>query len=212
MESHGIWKVKKSTNPVILSTHYWIFIPLTPSCIVDPFSPIHPTHPFSLYFAFHSVFRPLSLISHAPYWPNPTHSYYFSQYLSLSLSSTADKAKLSLKDVGLQDCDFKTGELWGFAGYKKRDEGVAVGFLQGFDTVELDTELNLGWHFKTRRQLLKYYVCCEVNSVGTASTHLQNMYRRFYIQVISMQLMGYLPISELQKLVAQQENLLVPDN
>lgn len=102
--------------------------------------------------------------------------------------------------------------MWGFAGYKKRDEGVAVGFLQGFDIVELDTELNLGWHFKTRRQLLKYYVCYEVNSVGAASTHLQNMYRRFYIHVISMQLMGYLPISELQKLVAQQENLLVPDN
>lgn len=119
---------------------------------------------------------------------------------------------MSLKDVGLQDCDFKTGELWGFAGYKKRDEGVAVGFLQGFDIVELDTELNLGWNFKTRCQLLKYYmyVCCEVNSVGAGSTHLQNMYRRFYVHVISMQ--SYLPISELQKLVAQQENLLVPHN
>ena len=119
---------------------------------------------------------------------------------------------MSLKDVGLQDCDFKTGELWGFAGYKKRDEGVAVGFLQGFDIVELDTELNLGWNFKTRCQLLKYYmyVCCEVNSVGAASTHLQNMYRRFYVHVISMR--SYLPISELQKLVTQQENLLVPDN
>ena len=65
---------------------------------------------------------------------------------------------MSLKDVGLQDCDFKTGELWGFAGHKKRDEGVAVGFLQGFDIVELDTELNLGWSFKTRCQLLEYYV------------------------------------------------------
>ena len=56
---------------------------------------------------------------------------------------------MTLKDVGLQDCDFKTGELWAFAGYKKSDEGVAVGFLQGFDIVELDTELNLGWNFKT---------------------------------------------------------------
>lgn len=117
---------------------------------------------------------------------------------------------MSLKDVGLQDCEFKTGELWGFAGYKKRDEGVAVGFLQGFDIVELDTELNLGWNFKTHCQLLKYYVCYEVNSVGAASAHLQNMYRRFYVHVISMQ--SYLPISELQKLVAERENLLVQDD
>ena len=32
------------------------------------------------------------------------------------------------------------------------------------------------------------------------------------MHVISMQSMGYLPISELQKLVAQQENLPVPDD
>jgi len=121
-------------------------------------SPIHHTHPFSHYYALHSLFLPLSLIPHAPYWPNPTHSHYLSQYLSLSLSSTADKAKLSLKDIGLQDCDFKTGELWGFAGYKKRDEGVAVGFLQGFDIVELDPELNLGGNLKTHSKQFKYNV------------------------------------------------------
>lgn len=147
--------------------------------------PPPPPSPFT--DPLHSLFFPLSLIPHAPYWPNPTHSHYLSQYLSLSLSSTADKAKLSLKDVGLQDCDFKTGELWGFVGYKKRDEGVAVGFLQGFDTVELDTELNLGWNFKSRHQLMKYCICCEVNSAWAANTHLQNLYRRFYIHVPSMQ-------------------------
>lgn len=144
------FKVKKSTNPVILSTHTFMYR--------HSFHPYTPPTPSPFTNPLHSLFLPLSLISHAPYWPNPTHSYHFSLYLSLSLSSTADKAKLSLKDVGLQDCDFKTGELWGFAGYKKRDEGVAVGFLQGFDIVELDTELNLGWSFKTRRQLLEYYV------------------------------------------------------
>ena len=144
------FKVKKSTNPVILSTHTFMYH--------HSFHPYTPPAPSPFTNPLHSLFLPLSLISHAPYWPNPTHSYHFSLYLSLSLSSTADKAKLSLKDVGLQDCDFKTGELWGFAGYKKRDEGVAVGFLQGFDIVELDTELNLGWSFKTRCQLLEYYV------------------------------------------------------
>ena len=142
--------------------HSTLNVSSTHTCMYcQSLSPIHPTHPFSLYYSvcsLYSLFLPLSPIPHPPYWPNPTHSYYFSQYLCLSLSSTADKAKLSLKDVGLQDCDFKTGELWGFAGYKKRDEGVAVGFLQGFDIVELDTELNLGWSFKTRCQLLKYYV------------------------------------------------------
>ena len=98
---------------------------------------------------------------------------------------------MSLKDVGLQDCDFKTGELWGFAGYKKRDEGVAVGFLQGFDIVELDTELNLGWNFKTHRQLLKYYICCEVNSVaGSQHSSVEHIQEVLYVHVISMQSYG----------------------
>ena len=117
-------------------------------CIADPFHTYTPptsstSAMLSSHYFFH--FHSFLLTTH-PTQPTPI---VFSLYLSLSLSSTADKAKLSLKDVGLQDCDFKTGELWGFAGYKKSDEGVAVGFLQGFDIVELDTELNLGWNFKT---------------------------------------------------------------
>ena len=51
---------------------------------------------------------------------------------------------MSLKDVGIEDYDFKTGELWSFSGYKKREKGAPVAFLQGFDAVELDTTLNLG--------------------------------------------------------------------
>ena len=57
---------------------------------------------------------------------------------------TPDKAKLVLKDVGIEDYHYKTGELWAFSGYKKRGEGAPASFLQGFDAVELDTTLNLG--------------------------------------------------------------------
>lgn len=51
---------------------------------------------------------------------------------------------MCLKDVGLEECDFKTGELWSLCGYKNRDKGTAVAFLQGYDVAQLDTSLNLG--------------------------------------------------------------------
>lgn len=66
----------------------------------------------------------------------------------------SDKAKLCLKDVGIEDYDFKTGELWSFSGYKNRDKGMPVAFLQGFDVVELETSLNLGYY--TNEQVQGY--------------------------------------------------------
>jgi len=60
---------------------------------------------------------------------------------------TAD-AKLHLKDLGIEDCNFKTGELWTYCGYKKRDGAVKIALHQGFDAVELVTSLNLGVVFK----------------------------------------------------------------
>ena len=57
--------------------------------------------------------------------------------------STAD-AKLHLKDLGIEDYNFKTGELWTYCGYKKRDGAVKIALHQGFDAVELITGLNLG--------------------------------------------------------------------
>lgn len=57
--------------------------------------------------------------------------------------STAD-AKLHLKDLGIEDYNFKTGELWTYCGYKKRDGAVKIALHQGFDAVELVTGLNLG--------------------------------------------------------------------
>ena len=57
--------------------------------------------------------------------------------------STAD-AKLHLKDLGIEDYSFKTGELWTYCGYKKRDGAVKIALRQGFDAVELVTDLNLG--------------------------------------------------------------------
>ena len=57
--------------------------------------------------------------------------------------STAD-AKLHLKDLGIEDYSFKTGELWTYCGYKKRDGAVKIALHQGFDAVELVTGLNLG--------------------------------------------------------------------
>ena len=57
--------------------------------------------------------------------------------------STAD-AKLHLRDLGIEDYNFKTGELWTYCGYKKRDGAVKIALHQGFDAVELVTSLNLG--------------------------------------------------------------------
>ena len=108
----------------------------------------------------------------------------------------ADKAKLSLKDVGLQDCDFKTGELWGFAGYKKRDEGVAVGFLQGFDIVELDTELNLGWSFKTM-SAIEILCYIRLTQLGQPALICRTCAGGFMYMLFQCSHMGYVPISEL---------------
>ncbi|XP_015759661.1 PREDICTED: uncharacterized protein LOC107338925, partial [Acropora digitifera] len=66
----------------------------------------------------------------------------------------SDKAKICLKDVGLEECDFKTGELWSLCGYKNRDKGTAVAFLQGYDVAQLDTSLNLGCY--TNEQVQGY--------------------------------------------------------
>ncbi|XP_067026328.1 uncharacterized protein [Acropora muricata] len=66
----------------------------------------------------------------------------------------SDKAKMCLKDVGLEECDFKTGELWSLCGYKNRDKGTAVAFLQGYDVAQLDTSLNLGCY--TNEQVQGY--------------------------------------------------------
>ena len=74
-----------------------------------------------------------------------------SQMASLTLLCvnfpTAD-AKLHLKDLGIEDYNFKTGELWTYCGYKKRDGAVKIALHQGFDAVELVTSLNLGMAFK----------------------------------------------------------------
>lgn len=61
-----------------------------------------------------------------------------------SLCFSTDKAKSCLKDIGIEDYNFKTGELWTYCGYKKRDGAVKVALCQGFDAVELATALNLG--------------------------------------------------------------------
>ncbi|KAL9951460.1 hypothetical protein ACROYT_G044123 [Oculina patagonica] len=58
----------------------------------------------------------------------------------------SDKAKLCLKDLGIEDYNFKTGELWTYCGYKKRDIAVQVALQKGFDAVELVTSLNLGYY------------------------------------------------------------------
>ena len=67
------------------------------------------------------------------------HLYYFTSVKF----STAD-AKLHLRDLGIEDYSFKTGELWTYCGYKKRDGAVKIALHQGFDAVELVTSLNLG--------------------------------------------------------------------
>lgn len=61
--------------------------------------------------------------------------------------SSAD-AKVHLKDLGIEDYNFKTGELWTYCGYKKRDGAVKIALHRGFDAVELVTSLNLGVVFK----------------------------------------------------------------
>lgn len=53
-----------------------------------------------------------------------------------------DKARLSLKDIGIEDYNFKTGELWTFCGYKRRDGAVQISLQRGFDVVELSTTLS----------------------------------------------------------------------
>ena len=77
-----------------------------------------------------------------------------------------DKAKLSLKDVGIEDYNFKTGELWSFSGYKKREKGAPVAFLQGFDAVELDTTLNLGTKLSLNYYLLLHVLYVHVFTWG----------------------------------------------
>lgn len=61
---------------------------------------------------------------------------------------STDQAKLCLKDLGIEDYNFKTGELWTYCGYKRRDGAVQVALHQGFDVVELVTLLNLGAFLK----------------------------------------------------------------
>ena len=69
-------------------------------------------------------------------------------FLLLFLQSFSDKARLSLKDIGIEDYNFKTGELWTFCGYKRRDGAVQVSLQRGFDVVELSTTLSLGKNLK----------------------------------------------------------------
>lgn len=69
-------------------------------------------------------------------------------FLLLFLQSFSDKARLSLKDIGIEDYNFKTGELWNFCGYKRRDGAVQISLQRGFDVVELSTTLSLGKNLK----------------------------------------------------------------
>lgn len=69
-------------------------------------------------------------------------------FLLLFLHSSLDKARLSLKDIGIEDYNFKTGELWTFCGYKRRDGAVQISLQRGFDVVELSTTLSLGKNLK----------------------------------------------------------------
>ena len=69
-------------------------------------------------------------------------------FLLLFLQSFSDKARLSLKDIGIEDYNFKTGELWTFCGYKRRDRAVQISLQRGFDVVELSTTLSLGKNLK----------------------------------------------------------------
>ena len=69
-------------------------------------------------------------------------------FLLLFLQSFSDKARLSLKDIGIEDYNFKTGELWTFCGYKRRDGAVQISLQRGFDVVELSTTLSLGKNLK----------------------------------------------------------------
>ena len=55
---------------------------------------------------------------------------------------------MSLKDIGIEDYNFKTGELWTFCGYKRRDGAVQISLQRGFDVVELSTTLSLGKNLK----------------------------------------------------------------
>ena len=55
---------------------------------------------------------------------------------------------MCLKDIGIEEYNFKTGELWTYCGYKKRDGPVPISLHQGFDVVELFTTLSLGENFK----------------------------------------------------------------
>ena len=56
----------------------------------------------------------------------------------------SDQAKACLSGIGLENYDFKTGELWAFCSYKKRDEGEQISLARGFDAVELEASIKLG--------------------------------------------------------------------
>ena len=56
----------------------------------------------------------------------------------------ADEAMEALKEIGIEEYSFRTGELWAYVGQKRKGHGEQIAIHRSYDNVLLETGICLG--------------------------------------------------------------------